>query len=83
LKNLDSKVDRIVNNGMKFGIEKYPILSSENASLMWMQMNPRAKHEQFLSNEFPPDFTFDYMNNLLHRIFILGRTSTGTRFVIY
>ncbi|XGW21321.1 hypothetical protein V3C99_004349 [Haemonchus contortus] len=115
LKNLDSKVDRIVNHGMKFGIEcadfhpyiittegekyqlligvrragrrmlvqsiarKYPLLSSENASVMWMQMNPRARHEQFLSNEFPPDFTFDYMNNLLHRIFILGRTSTGTR----
>lgn len=67
---------------------------------MWMQMNARARHEQFLSNEFPKgeqrsanyasalltlqplsDFTFQSINNLLYRIFILGYSSTTTKLV--
>ncbi|VDP37034.1 unnamed protein product [Heligmosomoides polygyrus] len=42
-------------------------------------MNARARHEQFLSNEFPKDFTFQSINNLLYRIFILGYSSTTTK----
>ncbi|KAK6052518.1 hypothetical protein COOONC_09977 [Cooperia oncophora] len=52
---------------------------SQDAGVMWSQMNPRARQEQFLTNEFPQDFTFDTMSNLMYRIFILGRSSKGSR----
>lgn len=57
----------------------YTNLNSAEGTVMWMQMNARARHEQFLSNEFPKDFTFQSINNLLYRIFILGYSSTTTK----
>ncbi|KAK5971640.1 hypothetical protein GCK32_012457, partial [Trichostrongylus colubriformis] len=55
------------------------VLESDKGVLVWSEINPKSKHEQFLSNEFPPDFTFDTFKNLLYRIFLLGRSSKGAR----
>ncbi|CAJ0595352.1 unnamed protein product, partial [Cylicocyclus nassatus] len=47
--------------------------------MMLMLMNPYSRHEQFLSNEFPPDFTYIACTNLLFNIYIMGYSSAKTR----
>ncbi|WKX89380.1 hypothetical protein Q1695_008771 [Nippostrongylus brasiliensis] len=55
------------------------ILNSSHGSLIWIKMNPRARQEQFISNEFPPGFVMQAMNNLLYRIFIAGYTLSSVK----
>ncbi|KAL6732951.1 hypothetical protein Aduo_003654 [Ancylostoma duodenale] len=64
-------VQSIARNFLRF--------SSQETAIAWMEMNPLARHEQFLSNEFPVDFTFESCNNLLYRVFVMGHSSTKTR----
>ncbi|EYC20330.1 hypothetical protein Y032_0022g574 [Ancylostoma ceylanicum] len=53
--------------------------TSEDTAITWAEMNPFARHEQFLSNEFPTDFTFESCNNLLYRIFVMGHSTSKTK----
>ncbi|KAJ1373355.1 hypothetical protein KIN20_035730 [Parelaphostrongylus tenuis] len=48
------------------------------ASLLWMSFNASARHEQYLSNQFPREFVFQMLQNWDYRIFIFGYSRSWT-----